>query len=63
MTKIYVVRHCEALGNVMRIFQGSTDLDISELGAKQLEFLRKRFKNIELDRVISSPLLRARKTA
>ena len=63
MTKIYVVRHCEALGNVMRIFQGSTDLDISELGAKQLEFLRKRFKNIELDRVISSPLLRAKKTA
>ena len=63
MTKIYVVRHCEALGNVMRIFQGSTDLDISELGAKQLEFLRKRFKNIELDRVLSSPLLRAKKTA
>ncbi len=63
MTKIYVVRHCEALGNVMRIFQGSTDLDISELGAKQLELLRKRFKNIELDRVLSSPLLRARKTA
>lgn len=63
MTKIYMVRHCEALGNVMRIFQGSTDLDISELGAKQLEFLKKRFENIKLDRVLSSPLLRARKTA
>lgn len=63
MTKIYIVRHCEAMGNVLRIFQGHTDLDISELGAKQLEYLRKRFSNIGIDKVISSPLLRARKTA
>lgn len=63
MTKIYIVRHCEALGNVMRIFQGTTDLDISELGAKQLEFLKKRFENKKIDRVLSSPLIRARKTA
>ena len=63
MTRIYLVRHCEALGNVMRIFQGTTDLDISELGAKQLEFLEKRFENINLDRVFSSPLIRTRKTA
>lgn len=63
MTKIYLVRHCEAIGNVLRIFQGSTDLDISELGAKQLEFLEKRFENIPLDRVLSSPLLRTQKTA
>ena len=40
MTKIYIVRHCEAIGNVKRIFQGSTDLDISETGAKQLEYLK-----------------------
>ncbi len=63
MTKIYMVRHCEALGNVMRIFQGTTDLDISELGAKQLEFLKKRFENTNIDRVLSSPLIRTRKTA
>ena len=63
MTRIYIVRHCEALGNVQRIFQGSTDLDISELGAKQLEHLKNRFKNVPLDRVFSSPLLRAIKTA
>ena len=63
MTRIYIVRHCEAMGNVKRIFQGSTDLDISELGAKQLEYLKKRFQNVYLDRVFSSPLLRAVKTA
>ncbi len=63
MTKIYFVRHCEALGNVMRIFQGSTDLDISEDGHKQLEYLKKRFDEIYLDKIYSSPLIRAEKTA
>lgn len=63
MTYIYLIRHCEAMGNHKRLFQGSTDCEISEIGAKQLEFLKERFKNIELDAVYSSPLLRAQKTA
>lgn len=63
MTYIYLVRHCEAMGNHKRLFQGSTDCDISEIGAKQLEFLKSRFSNIHLDAIYSSPLLRAQKTA
>lgn len=63
MTKIYLVRHCEALGNIRRVFQGHTDLDISELGNEQLSALSKRFENIKIDKVYTSPLLRARKTA
>lgn len=63
MTELYLIRHCEAMGNVGRIFQGSTDCDISEIGASQLEFLAERFKNIHLDAVYSSPLIRAMKTA
>lgn len=63
LTKIYMVRHCEALGNVMRLFQGSTDLDISDTGAEQLKYLTERFSNIKLDKVYSSPLIRAKKTA
>ncbi len=63
MTEIYMVRHCEAIGNVMRLFQGSSDFDISERGVKQLEYLTNRFKNIKLDKVYTSPLIRARKTA
>ncbi len=63
MTRIYFVRHCEATGNAQRIFQGSTDCDISELGRKQLEFLSERFKDVQLDAVYSSPLKRARLTA
>jgi broad specificity phosphatase PhoE len=63
LTKIYFVRHCEAEGNVRRIFQGTTDLDITELGAKQLKFIKKRFENIDLDKIYTSPLIRAKKTA
>ena len=49
MTRLYLIRHCEALGNAKRLFQGSTDLDISEMGAKQLEYLKERFSKIPLD--------------
>ena len=62
MTKIYVVRHCEAEGNILKMFQGLTDLDITPLGAKQLEALSKHFENIHIDRVFASPLIRALKT-
>ena len=63
MTKIYLVRHCEAVGNQKRLFQGSINTDITKLGEKQLEFLTERFKNIELDAIYTSPLIRAQKTA
>ena len=63
LTKIYFVRHCEATGNLDRTFQGSIDTDITELGEKQLEKLSERFKNIKLDKIYTSPLLRAKKTA
>lgn len=60
---IYLIRHCEALGNKTGTFQGSIDSDITEIGAKQLEFLTERFKNIHIDKIYSSPLRRAQKTA
>lgn len=63
MTYIYLIRHCEAMGNHKRLFQGSTDCDISEIGAVQLKYLKERFKDIKLDAVYSSPLIRAQKTA
>lgn len=63
MTKIYIVRHCEAEGNNKRLFQGSTNCDITDLGGKQLDFLKKRFTGISIDKVYTSPLIRAKKTA
>ena len=63
MTRVYIVRHCEAEGNNKRLFQGLTDCDITEMGQKQLDLLCERFSEIHLDKVYTSPLIRARKTA
>ena len=63
LVKIYFIRHCEAEGNKAKIFQGSTDCDVSDKGARQLEYLKKRFENIHIDKAIASPLKRAYKTA
>lgn len=63
MTRIFLVRHCEAEGNLTRSFQGGTNLDITELGAKQLELLKDRFKSEKIDTIYTSPLIRAQKTA
>ena len=63
MTKLYIVRHCEARGNIDRIFHGHTDSDISEKGKTQLERLAQRFQDVPLDAVYASPLKRTRLTA
>ncbi len=63
MTRVYLIRHCEAMGNVLRLFQGTSDYDISELGARQLEYLSRHFADIPIDKIYSSPMVRAFKTA
>ncbi len=63
VTTVYLVRHCEAMGNISEVFQGQTDGDISEKGARQLLCLKERFKDIELDVIYTSPLKRAFLTA
>jgi 2,3-bisphosphoglycerate-dependent phosphoglycerate mutase len=50
--KIYIVRHCKADGQ-------SPDAPLTELGHKQAKSLCDFFLNIEGDKVISSPFLRA----
>ena len=51
------------MGNVQRLLQGHVDLDISPLGEIQLSYLAKRFEDIPVDAVFSSPLIRTVKTA
>ncbi|NLT58087.1 MAG: histidine phosphatase family protein [Clostridiales bacterium] len=63
MTTVYLVRHCESLGNIGRRMQGRTDCDISENGALQLEHLKRRMAGEPIDVIYSSPLRRAYKTA
>lgn len=62
-TTIYLVRHCEAIGNVKRVCHGITDTEITPKGYEQLECLKKRFQVIPLDAVYSSHLKRAIITA
>ncbi|MGN0478182.1 MAG: histidine phosphatase family protein [Hominenteromicrobium sp.] len=62
-THLFLVRHCQSMGNLENIFQGQSDADVSAMGKKQLALLGLRFRNIRVDAVYSSPLLRARKTA
>ncbi len=63
MTRIYFVRHCEALGNVTKRYHGVFDSQITDRGRRQLEALAQRFADTPLDAVYTSPLQRARLTA
>ena len=46
MTKIYLIRHGEAEGNLYRIWQGSSEGKITPRGELQLEALAERFQNV-----------------
>ncbi|MBQ2668091.1 MAG: histidine phosphatase family protein [Clostridia bacterium] len=62
-TRLILVRHCQSMGNLQKVFQGQTDFDISPLGEKQLELLGLRLRNVPVDAIYASPLVRAWKTA
>ncbi len=63
MIKLYLIRHGETEWNAVKRFQGWTDIELSERGLAQAEFLGERFKKIHIDELYSSPLKRAVKTA
>lgn len=63
MTKLYLIRHAEAEGNLYRRIHGQYDSLLTENGHCQLEYLQKRFADISLDAIYASDLYRARETA
>lgn len=63
MTKIFLVRHGEAEGNLYRRSQGHWDMPLTERGRQQTAALARRFENIALDAVYASDLSRAMDTA
>ena len=63
MTRLYIVRHFETMGNHLKVFQGNSDFEVSPIGEKQIAALGERFKNVDVDVIYSSPLPRAVKTA
>ncbi len=65
MRTIWLIRHCEpeGAGNGICLGRRGEDPRLSAAGLKQADELASRFKRVELDRVYTSPLLRARQTA
>ncbi|PEF36898.1 histidine phosphatase family protein [Bacillus sp. AFS094228] len=52
LKKIYIVRHCEAQGQ-------PSESTLTEKGSKQAKYLVDFFSDAKIDRIISSPFLRA----
>ncbi len=63
MTTVIVVRHGQSVCNLSRVFTGQSDISLSELGFAQAELTGEYLKKYPIDRIYSSPLLRAHQTA
>jgi len=62
-TKLIIVRHAEAMGNIIREFHGWTDSGITEKGHIQAKQVAERLKDVPIDVIYSSSLKRAIQTA
>lgn len=60
---LYVVRHGETIWNQERKVQGITDIPLTDKGREEAKELQDLIKTLNIDVVISSPLIRARETA
>lgn len=63
MTRIYLIRHGEAEGNLYRRAQGQFEANITAKGHRQIAALAERFRDIHIDALYSSDLRRTRITA
>ena len=59
----YLIRHGETEWNVKRIMQGHNDSPLTELGINQAKDLAKKLRHIHFDKIFSSDILRAKRTA
>ena len=60
---IYIVRHGQTNDNVEGRYGGRIDTPLNEKGIEQAQELHNKLKNIKFDKVFTSPLQRACKTA
>lgn len=63
MTKLYLIRHAEAEGNLYRRIHGQYNSLITDNGYRQIRALKQRFQDIPIDAVYSSDLFRTMTTA
>ena len=62
MVRFYIIRHGQSIGNRDRLMLGVTDMDLTELGYRQAERTALELKNIKIDGIYSSDLIRAYNT-
>lgn len=63
LPSIYLVRHGQTAWSLSGQHTGRTDIPLTDEGQAQARGLRPRLTSLTFDRVLSSPLLRARQTA
>jgi probable phosphoglycerate mutase len=63
VTTLLLARHGETDWNAELRIQGSSDIELNELGRRQAQFLAQELTDVELDAIYSSDLSRARATA
>ncbi len=61
--KLYIVRHGETVWNKLHKVQGAADIPLAEKGILLAEKTGEALKGVSFDLCITSPLVRARKTA
>ncbi len=61
--RLYIMRHGETSWNKQRKLQGQTDILLGEEGIRLAKECGEAMKDIDIDLVISSPLIRAKQTA
>ena len=61
-TRIYLIRHCHPDYGVKHVV-GDEKMPLSKLGLKQRKLLNKKLKQIQLEKIYASELLRAKETA
>lgn len=60
--QIFLVRHGETAWTIQKKHTGLTDIDLTEKGRQQAEQLRQRLQGTKFEKVLVSPLKRAKET-
>ncbi len=63
MTKLIVTRHGETIWNSLNKVCGRTDIDLNKVGEEQADILGESLKEKNISLIITSPMIRALKTA
>ncbi|KDR95221.1 probable phosphoglycerate mutase [Peptoclostridium litorale DSM 5388] len=63
MIRLYITRHGQTEWNTQKRFQGHKDSELTPLGKRQAFWLSERLKDLKIQKVYSSPIKRANRTA